>query len=829
MGDIRSAPLVFVKQYNLKNPNIANPILLDSLNTEQRSAAEHNTGPLLILAGAGSGKTRVMTHRIAHLIINKNVDPESILAVTFTNKAAGEMRERVDDLLASSNLPKTPMISTFHSLCARLLRREAKYIGLKSNFVIYDDKDQLAFIKRLLKEEDIQADTTLAREKRAFIEVQKNNAITPTQAHENTFDPQGEENAFFYENYQTRLRNSNCLDFGDLILGVLEIFRSQPKIVNKYSTLWYYIMVDEFQDTNPAQMELLQHLISTHQNLAVVGDDDQAIYRWRGATIKNILNFENDFPDVSVVKLEQNYRSTQTILDAAHDIIHHNRDRKDKKLWTEAERGDLITLYTSADDREEAIYVVESIKEIIHEDDLNYNDIAIFYRTNAQARAFEEQLRFFNIPYQIVGGTSFYAREEIKDVLAYLKVGLNPKNEIDFFRVLNKPTRGIGKKSQEIIQIAGAAHPRGIWGAITDLATKEHNDNLFNDLESLSKRAKNSVLSFYNIIEIIQDMLNDGASLGSVITHLIDDIRYLDYLNKNDPERAEDKIRNVEELINAMDAFEEDLDQLEQPDQLDEKHQTNPQMDRLQLFLEKSALLANTDTLDRSAGLVTLMTVHSAKGLEFNTVFCAGMEDEVFPSSRAHGDPEALAEERRLAYVAITRAKRKLFITNARRRRIRGQFFDTKLSRFVFDIEDDHIEIDRKSVYRPTRHISMKKTAYGARPFGYGVDPEEWAFDQSPEMYKNSLEYAKNTGKNVEYDDDFSQAPAYDEDVVFEVDTMRSRTANDNLIGKVVSHSKFGIGEVKSVSGNGERAILTIRFPMEKEPIEIIRKWIKVL
>jgi len=803
-----------VKQYTLKSKDISHHHLLEGLNVQQRLAAEHEEGPLLILAGAGSGKTRVMTHRIAHLILNKKVSPDAILALTFTNKAAGEMRERVAELLKEAHLSTDPTLSTFHSLCARLLRREARHIGLSSNFIIYDDKDQMAFIKRLLKDEHTKVDNVEARQKRSYIERQKNNALTPDQSHENAFDQQAEDDAFFYESYQKKLRESNCLDFGDLILGLLEVFRNQPEVVKQYSTLWQYVMVDEFQDTNPAQMELLTHFISTHNNLAVVGDDDQAIYRWRGATVRNILDFEDDFSNVEVVKLEQNYRSTQTILDAAHDIIQHNTNRKDKRLWTEFERGEKISLYTANDERDEAIYVSNTIKEIVRTTDITFSDIAVFYRTNAQARAFEEQLRFFDLPYQLVGGTSFYAREEIKDILAYLKIALNPKNEVDFFRVLNKPTRGIGKKSEDTLRIAAAVHGNGLWGAMEILASDSQPEEVEDEmLYSFTKRAKKSIISFYEIVVGLREMLSDGASLASVVTHLVDQVEYISYVNRTDPERAEDKISNVEELINAMEAFEE------------EQFEDAEAMANLQLFLEKSALLANTDLIDKSAGSVTLMTVHSAKGLEFDTVFCVGMEDEVFPTSRSEGDPDAIAEERRLAYVAITRAKKKLYICNARRRRIRGQFFDTSLSRFVLDIEEEHIEIDPQSVYRPKRTFKIKRSPLKSRPFGYGVDPQEWSLDQSEEMVKNSFSKIKPENNF----DELSQVAEYEEEIVYEIEDFAPSQNDEQLIGCVVSHSRFGIGEVISVSGKGEKAILTIKFPMEAEQTEIIRKWVKVL
>ena len=408
---------------------------LHGLNPPQRQAATHTQGPLLILAGAGSGKTRVITHRAAYLIDQGLAHPEQILAVTFTNKAAAEMRERVDRLLVEIGRPEASgqvTISTFHALGARLLRRHANLLGLKWSFQIYDDGDQQRLIRELLTLQDKPKDAAAIRAMRGYIERMKNRGYSPAKAHEVAFRGEDEEAAFFYESYQEALRQANCLDFGDLILGVLEIFRAHPALATSYSKQWRYIMVDEFQDTNPAQSELLTHLTLAHNNLVVVGDDDQAIYRWRGATIANILGFEKDYKDALVVKLEQNYRSTQAILTAADQVIRHNPSRREKTLWTQTEGGAPVVMFTAQSEREEAQYVADKISRMTaSQKERTWQDFAIFFRTNAQARSFEEQLRFSGIPYQIVGGTSFYQREEIKDLLAYLKVALNPGNAVD--------------------------------------------------------------------------------------------------------------------------------------------------------------------------------------------------------------------------------------------------------------------------------------------------------------------------------------------------------------------------------------------------------------
>jgi DNA helicase-2/ATP-dependent DNA helicase PcrA len=837
--------------------------LLTSLNPEQREAASHVNGPLLILAGAGSGKTRVMTHRIAYLVRDCGVFPEQILAMTFTNKAAGEMRERVDALMGDEFADEASRItiSTFHSLGARLIRRHSRKLGLTPGFVIYDQDDQTALVKRVMEEEDLGKDRSEARRLRGFIESMKNRGLTPAQAHEHAFDRNAEDDVFFYERYQHELRAANCVDFGDLILGMLEIFRGDPELARGYSMQWRYVMVDEFQDTNPSQYELLRHFTSYHDNLAVVGDDDQAIYRWRGATVANILGFEDDFPDAKVVKLEQNYRSTQRILDAANDVIQHNSRRRDKRLWTEEGDGPAITVFTANDDREEAQWVSRRISELGREGK-EWGDIAVFYRTNAQGRAFEEQLRFHGIPYQLIGGLSFYSRAEIKDVLAYLKVALNPENEVDLARVINTPSRGIGKGTFEKLRVAAALpHVGSLWNAVRYAAGDREDtgsgdflpglgppngmqDPELADLENLTGRPAGGVVEFTDLIQAVRDDLVHHTSLAEVVRTLIDRIDYMGHLESSDPERAEDKTQNVAELVNAIEEFEKDFDVYALPEAnevVDDDIADAHAVRKLRVFLDRSALLASTDLVDDYRGAVTLMTVHGSKGLEFDTVFLVGMEDELFPSMREH-TPEEEEEERRLAYVAITRAEHKLHITNAKRRRVYGQFKNTRPSRFLLDIDPGRLEVSADSA---SHEIDYAARFSGATVpwkrgkgsdfnfFGGGVDRAEWEFDQSPDMVRDSVAKGRKKLESTPQWDEFSQINEWELEeaaAAEEVEwTPPSEPRGDgDLIGATVSHSRFGVGEVRGCSGEGDKAILEIYFPREGVK-KIIRKFVKVL
>jgi DNA helicase-2/ATP-dependent DNA helicase PcrA len=840
------------RKYSLEKTAEADDSLLERLNPAQREAASHFEGPLLILAGAGSGKTRVMTHRIAWLISNKGVHPEEILAMTFTNKACHEMRERVDGLLEDQRASERVTISTFHSLCARLLRLHARKISLSADFVIYDDADQTSLIRRVMEDNDRGSERSEARRLRGFIEKMKNDALTPHQAHEQAFDGATEQDVDFYQAYQTQLRASNCVDFGDLILGVLEIFRLHPDLASSYSRQWRFVMVDEFQDTNAAQYELLKHLTCEHTNLAVVGDDDQAIYRWRGATVANILGFEEGFPTARVVKLEQNYRSSQVILDAANDVIQLNWRRREKKLWTERQGGEPITYFTASDDREEAQFVAQRIFEMAR-DGLEYSSFAVFYRTNAQGRAFEEQLRFHGSPYQVVGGVSFYAREEVKDVLAYLKIALNPTNEVDLLRVINKPTRGVGKSTIDKLRVAGVfGQVDGLWGAVgyavndepnTGPAPMQHGwlpgmgpggaliDPALADVAGLKGKSLKGIREFHDLVVFVQDSLRASSSLAQTVQGLLERTRFFEWLLTSDPERAEDRQQNVAELVNAIAEFEKEW--IPDPGERNKE----PRAQRiLRAFLDRSALIQSTDNLDER-GAVTLMTVHGSKGLEFDTVFLVGMEEEIFPSIRDN-DPDELDEERRLAYVAITRAERKLFITNAQRRRVYGTIRNTAPSRFVLDIEPERLKVDPRS---SSRFVDFARPTYSNQRERWqkdlvAVGTKEWEFDQSPETRKGSIGKALDQLKARNADDEFSQLTPWEDlaaaaapENVHDVSHWGVDASDpDELMGKTVTHAKFGIGKVKAVSGKGDEAKLTIRFPTVGEK-KIVRRFVRIL
>lgn len=866
--------------------------LLDHLNPPQKLAAEHRDGPLLILAGAGSGKTRVITYRIAKLIMDYGVYPEQILALTFTNKAAGEMRERVDAILSENGRETDAAgvtIATFHSFCARLLRRNAELLGLTPSFTIYDSDDQLKLIKAVMEQVGMPKDNGEAKRLRGAIGQFKNQGWTPALAHENAFNSYDEEDATFYEAYQKALVQANCADFGDLILGVITIFRTHPRIADSYSRHWRYQMVDEFQDTNPAQYALLKFLTRTHDNLCVVGDDDQAIYRWRGATVANIMGFEKDFPDAKIIKLEQNYRSTEVILKAANDVIQHNPTRRDKTLWTAREGGDLVTCFTARDDREEASYVARQIHDLTRLG-ADWGDFAVFYRTNAQSRQIEEQLQNGGVPYQVIGGMSFYERSEIKDILGYLKVALNPDNPVDFLRIINTPSRGIGKvslgKLERVAEIRGVGtfyralrYAAGMLeaGALGDTPIVPEpfgpdDEEALEALQKLGGRSKKGMVDVCEVVVALRDQIGadaaDGNSLSQVANFLVERIHYMDYLDRDDPERAEDRRNNVVELLHALEEFEEDFD----PDQLlnedlpgqgeddeapdfDGESEPTVVSQILRAFLERSALVHATDGMEEGR-TTTLMTVHGAKGLEFDTVFLVGMEDELFPSLRDMSDIEELHEERRLAYVAITRARHKLYITNAQSRRIYGQIRQTEPSRFLRDIDPERIEIDPKSTSQsieyghrasaPNRRRVRDRgydefqQASDANYFGDGVDQDLWEFDQSPPMIKGEVGRAVQQTLDAappegDFDPSFSQLSPWEDDLSADwqqesdfAASGPSATDPEGLTGKTVSHSRFGIGKITGVSGDGPKAVLTINFPGHGART-IIRKFVKIL
>jgi DNA helicase-2/ATP-dependent DNA helicase PcrA len=642
---------------------VTDPIgIFEGLNAEQREAVQHTEGPLLILAGAGSGKTRTLTHRIAHLIASGRARPWEILAVTFTNKAAREMRERVEALLGEA--AESMWVSTFHSTCARILRREIGHIGYERSFAIYDDTDSLAAIKRVLGALGLSERSFPPRAVRAQIDRLKNRGLLPADlAGEPSLH--GERTAEIYQRYQTELRRANALDFGDLLVLSVRLFQNHPAVLDYYQRRWPYILVDEYQDTNPVQYQLLRLLAATSPNLCVVGDEDQSIYRFREADIRNILGFEKDFPGARIVRLERNYRSTQPILDAASAVVQNNVERKGKRLYTDREGGEPLRLYQAADDRGEAAYAVgELLRQ--RERGVPLREMAIFYRTHAQSRVLEEELLKYDLPYVVVGGTRFYDRAEVKDALAYLQALRNPDNTEALLRIINRPARGIGKAT--VTQLLELADQRDVsfYGAL----------RLALDEGLLRPAAARRVTAFAELLEGLRVQV-DGSSVAELLARLLDRTGYIRLLEEEGSIEAEARLENLRELTSAAEEFE----------------RTNAgggplgeEVALLDLFLEQITLLSQADELTDAEERISLMTVHVAKGLEFDSVVMVGMEEGLFPHFGSLSDPAALEEERRLCYVGMTRARDVLYLTNATMRRLHGGVRYNPPSRFLAEV-----------------------------------------------------------------------------------------------------------------------------------------------
>ena len=636
--------------------------IYDTLNEQQKEAVLHTEGPLLILAGAGSGKTRVLTHRIAYLIEEKGINPWNIMAITFTNKAAGEMRERVDNLVGFGS--ESIWVSTFHSMCVRILRRHIDLLGFDTNFTIYDTDDQKTLMKDICKL--LQIDTKLFRERSllAAISQAKNELVTPEEFRiQAQGDFSRQKIASVYEEYEKQMRANNALDFDDLLVKAVQLFQTQADVLDYYQERFRYIMVDEYQDTNTVQFELVRLLSAKYRNLCVVGDDDQSIYKFRGANIRNILDFEQVFPDAKVIKLEQNYRSTSNILNAANAVIRHNHGRKDKTLWTDNGEGDKINVRQFDTAFDEAEYIVGDIRERVESGKAAYNDHAILYRTNAQSRMFEEKFVTANIPYKIVGGINFYARREIKDLLAYLKTIDNGRDDLAVRRIINVPKRGIGLTSINRVQEYASGREIGFYEALRAV-----------DLIPNIGRGASKLESFVALIEHFKTDAKE-LTISELMQEILEETGYIESLKEEGSEEAESRIENIDELISKITAYEETCEDRDEPATLNG-------------FLEEVALVADIDSLDESNDYVVLMTLHSAKGLEFPHVYLAGMEDGIFPSymTITADDPEEVEEERRLCYVGITRAEEELTLTCARRRMIRGETQYNKMSRFLKEI-----------------------------------------------------------------------------------------------------------------------------------------------
>jgi DNA helicase-2/ATP-dependent DNA helicase PcrA len=745
--------------------------LLASLNPEQREAVVQTEGPLLILAGAGSGKTRVIAHRIAHLIAGGFTAPDRVLAVTFTNKAAEEMRARVGNLIDVDTRPL--WVATFHSICARLLRREAPAIGLSRDFVIYDASDQQAAIKQILRELNIDEKLVAPRQALSRISHARNRMEGP-DALRGGWNYRDDQIAKVFERYLEVLRASNALDFDDLLLRTVELFETAEPVRRRYANKFRYVMVDEYQDTNRPQYLLVKQLAGEHRNLAVVGDPDQSIYKWRGADLRNILDFEQDFPEARVVRLERNYRSTQVILDAASAVIGRNLNRKEKRLWTERRGGSPVLFHYAGDEIQEADFISRTIRRALAE--RHTGAVAVLYRMNAQSRAIEDALMRDGTPYRIVGGVRFYERKEIKDALAYLKLVINPDDDVSFRRVVNVPPRGIGKSVMDALEgtdptvlpadapplVAAGLHApgssRSLWARL----------NCVLDARRLPTRALASLRVFRDLIA----QLAEGARhepVGTALERVLDRSGYLDHLQADRSEEAEDRLKNLQELVSAAREYESQDDEA-----------------TLGGFVDRLSLLSEADEEQGTCtARVWLMTLHAAKGLEFPLVVIAGMEDGLFPHARSREDAADLEEERRLCYVGMTRAEDRLILTGAARRRVFGEYQQTQLSRFLDEIPAHLIERQEGSFSQPAAYRvgaeGSGRGSWGRRPAAAGPPTPGRAADP----------HAQTTAWRPEDEDQSG-------------DGLRA--------GMRVRHPHFGIGQVLSVEGSHDETKLTVRF-----------------
>ena len=719
----------------------------DLLNPEQKEAVFHYEGPLLILAGAGSGKTRVLTHRVAWLIEEKQVNPWNIMAITFTNKAAGEMRDRVETMLGGAL--GGVWVATFHSTCVRILRRYIDRIGFGTNFTIYDGDDQKTIIKEICKR--FQIDTKLYRERffMAAISAAKDEMLSPDDyAKQVHGDARKQKVAEVYREYQKQLRASNALDFDDLIFRTVELFQKDAEVLEQYQDRFRFIMVDEYQDTNTAQFKLVSLLAAKYRNLCVVGDDDQSIYRFRGANIQNILSFEEVYPDAKVIRLEQNYRSTQNILTAANEVICHNEGRKEKKLWTANGDGDKVRFRQFLNGFEEAEYVAGMISRKVGAGKWKYGDCAVLYRTNAQSRMFEEKFLFANVPYKIVGGINFYGRKEIKAVLAYLKTIANGQDDLAVRRIINVPKRGIGATTINRVQEYANEEDMSFYDALRQAAT----------IPGVGK----SIAKLDGFVQMIQTLRSKQPyySVKELIEDVLEQVGYRKELMAEGTEEALDRLANIDELLNKAASYSENAE--------------NPSLGG---FLEEVALVADIDNLEEDADHVVMMTLHSAKGLEFPVVFMVGMEDGMFPSymSISSEDPADLEEERRLCYVGITRAKETLILTSARQRMVRGEVHYNRVSRFIEDIPKEVLAENETTNAQPKEKKERPETKAHA------------AYRQMRETFKTKA---------------FAQPQV----------EVKKEGGLSYGVGDRVRHIKFGVGSVTDIREGGRDYEVTVNF-----------------
>lgn len=736
--------------------------LLNGMNDRQAEAVRTTEGPLLIMAGAGSGKTRVLTHRIAYLIDEKMVNPWNILAITFTNKAAREMKERA---YALNPATQDSLIATFHSMCVRILRHDADHIGYNRNFTIVDPGEQRTLMKRILKQLDLDPKKWSERTILATISNAKNDLIDDIAYEAQAGDLYTQIVAKCYKAYQKELRQSEAVDFDDLIMLTLRLFDQNPEVLTYYQQKYQYIHVDEYQDTNHAQYQLVKLLASRFKNICVVGDADQSIYGWRGADMQNILDFEKDYPESKVVLLEENYRSTKTVLQAANEVIENNRNRRPKKLWTQNAEGEKITYYKASDENDEAIYVAGQIDQLVRSGK-TYKDFAVLYRTNAQSRTIEEALLKSNIPYTMVGGTKFYSRKEIRDVISYLNLIANPSDNISFERVVNEPKRGVGPGTVDKIRD---------FATMQDMSLLEASQHIM--LSGIKGKAAQAVWDFSMIIYNLRDRL-DSLTVTELVEEVLNQSGYLNALAIQGTIEANARIENIQEFLSVTKNFDE---------KGSEEEETG--LETLSRFLNDLALISDTDDDSREASEVTLMTLHAAKGLEFPVVFLIGMEENVFPLSRASEEEAELEEERRLAYVGITRAEQILYLTNANSRLLFGRTNYNQPSRFIREISSDLL--DYQGLARPA-NTSFKASYVNGRAtqFGQGM-----SLQQALQNRKSSVQPSRGLGGNLPFGN-----------------TSTSKTT-DWSVGDIAIHKKWGRGTVLEVSGSGNNQELKINFP----------------
>lgn len=739
-----------------------NPLII-GMNDKQAEAVQTTDGPLLIMAGAGSGKTRVLTHRIAYLIDEKYVNPWNILAITFTNKAAREMRERA---IALNPATQDTLIATFHSMCVRILRREADYIGYNRNFTIVDPGEQRTLMKRIIKQLNLDTKKWNERSILGTISNAKNDLLDEIAYEKQAGDMYTQVIAKCYKAYQEELRRSEAMDFDDLIMMTLRLFDQNKDVLAYYQQRYQYIHVDEYQDTNHAQYQLVKLLASRFKNICVVGDADQSIYGWRGADMQNILDFEKDYPQAKVVLLEENYRSTKKILQAANNVINHNKNRRPKKLWTQNDEGEQIVYHRANNEQEEAVFVASTIDNIVREQGKNFKDFAVLYRTNAQSRTIEEALLKSNIPYTMVGGTKFYSRKEIRDVIAYLNILANTSDNISFERIVNEPKRGVGPGTLEKIRSFAYEQNMSLLDASSNVM-----------MSPLKGKAAQAVWDLANLILTLRSKL-DSLTVMEITENLLDKTGYLEALQVQNTLESQARIENIEEFLSVTKNFDDNPE-------ITVEGETG--LDRLSRFLNDLALIADTDDSATETAEVTLMTLHAAKGLEFPVVFLIGMEEGVFPLSRAIEDADELEEERRLAYVGITRAEQILFLTNANTRTLFGKTSYNRPTRFIREIDDELIQY--QGLARPVNSsFGVKYSKEQPTQFGQGM----------------SLQQALQARKS-------NSQPQ----VTAQLQALNTNNSHETSweIGDVATHKKWGDGTVLEVSGSGKTQELKINFP----------------